>query len=183
MQVEALAIPDVKLLTPKKFGDHRGFFAETYSRQKLADAGIDVEFVQDNQSLSATPGTVRALHYQLPPFAQAKLVRVLRGSIRDVAVDIRRGSPTFGQHVSAVLSADNFKIIYVPIGFAHGFETLEPNTEIVYKVTNYYAPTHERGIRWNDPALGIAWTTTEADAVLSPKDKIAPLLSDATELF
>jgi dTDP-4-dehydrorhamnose 3,5-epimerase len=183
MEVTPLAIADVKLITPKKFGDHRGFFAETYSRQKLADAGVDVEFVQDNQSLSATPGTVRALHYQLPPFAQAKLVRVLRGSIRDVAVDIRRGSPTFGQHVSAVLSAENFQIIYVPVGFAHGFETLEPDTEIVYKVTSYYAPAQERGIRWNDPALGIAWNTKEADAVLSAKDKIAPLLSEATDLF
>jgi dTDP-4-dehydrorhamnose 3,5-epimerase len=183
MEVTALALPDVKLLTPKKFGDHRGFFAETYSRQKLADAGIDAEFVQDNQSLSAAVGTVRALHYQLPPFAQAKLVRVLRGAILDVAVDIRRGSPTFGQHVSAVLSAENFKMIYVPVGFAHGFETLEPDTEIAYKVTNYYAPTHERGIRWNDPAIGVPWRVSEANAVLSAKDKIAPLLGEATELY
>ncbi len=183
MEVVALAIPDVKLITPKKFGDHRGFFIETYSRQKLAAHGIDTEFVQDNHSMSAVPGTVRALHYQLPPFAQGKLVRVLKGSVLDVAVDIRKGSPTFGKHVAEVLSAENCRIMWVPTGFAHGFETLEPNTEVAYKVTNYYTPSHERGIRWNDPAIGVPWKTKLETAILSDKDKIAPLLADATELF
>lgn len=183
MTVESLAIPEIKLITPKKFGDHRGYFAEIYNRKALADQGISVEFVQDNQSLSAAAGTVRALHYQLPPFAQDKLVRVLKGSILDVAVDIRRGSATFGKFVSATLSADNLQMLFVPIGFAHGFVTLEPNTEVHYKVTNYYAPTHERGIRWNDPAIGIPWGVEESAATLSGKDKIAPFLKDATELL
>ncbi|MDB5326407.1 MAG: uncharacterized protein JWM57_1976 [Phycisphaerales bacterium] len=183
MQIQPLDIPDVILITPKKFGDHRGFFAETYSRKTLAAAGIDVEFVQDNHSLSATPGTVRALHFQLPPFAQDKLVRVLKGSILDVAVDIRRGSPTFGKFVTATLTADGMQMFFVPIGFAHGFVTLEPNTEVAYKVTNYYAPTHERGILWNDPAIGIPWGVAESEATLSGKDKVAPLLKDVAELF
>lgn len=183
MTVTPLAIADVKLITPKKFGDHRGFFAETYNRKLLAEQGVDVEFVQDNHSLSATPGTVRALHYQLPPFAQDKLVRVLKGSILDVAVDIRKGSPTFGKFVTATLTAENFQMLFVPIGFAHGFVTLEPNTEVAYKVTNYYAPTHERGIRWNDPTIGVPWGVSESDATLSGKDKIAPLLADVIELL
>lgn len=183
MEVTALAIPDVKLITPKRFGDHRGFFAETYSRSKFKDIGIDLEFVQDNHSLSATVGTVRALHYQLPPFAQAKLIRVLKGSILDVAVDIRRDSPTFGKFVAEVLSAENFRMMYVPVGFAHGFETLEPNTEVAYKVTANYAPTHERGILWNDPAIGVPWKIDPSSATLSAKDQIAPLLADAKELF
>ncbi len=182
MEVYSLAIPDVKVIVPKKFGDHRGFFIETFSRQKLAPHGIDLEFVQDNHSMSAIAGTVRALHYQVAPFAQAKLVRVLKGSIMDVAVDIRKDSPTFGKFVTEILSADNFKMMFVPIGFAHGFETLEPNTEVAYKVTNYYAPTHERGIRWNDPTIGVPWNTKEESAVLSPKDKIAPLISEVADL-
>ena len=183
MTVEPLLIPDVKLIKPKRFGDHRGFFAETYSREKLKAGGIDIEFVQDNHSLSGTVGTVRALHYQLPPHAQGKLVRVLKGSIRDVAVDIRRGSPTFGKWVEAILTADNMHQLYVPVGFAHGFETLEENTEVAYKVTSYYAPTHERGILWNDPQIGIPWTVRPENAVLSGKDAIAPLLNDAVDLF
>ncbi len=183
MEVVSLAIPDVKLITPKKFGDHRGFFIETYSRQKLAPHGIDFEFVQDNHSMSAAVGTVRALHYQLAPFAQGKLIRVLKGAILDVAVDIRRDSPTFGKFAAEVLSAENGRMMWVPVGFAHGFETLEPNTEVAYKVTNYYAPTHERGIRWNDPAIGVPWSTTPTAATLSDKDKIAPLLAEAKEIF
>ena len=183
MEVRPLDIADVKLITPKKFGDHRGFFAETYSRKTLAAAGVDVEFVQDNQSMSATAGTVRGLHYQLPPFAQDKLVRVLFGSVLDVAVDIRRGSPTFGKYVTATLTAENMAMLFVPVGFAHGFVTLEPNTQVAYKVTNYYAPTHERGIRWNDPAVGVPWGVSEADATLSGKDKVTPLLAEATDLF
>ena len=183
MTVKPLTIPEVKLITPKKFGDHRGFFAETYNHKLLQASGIDCPFVQDNHSLSATPGTVRALHFQLPPHAQCKLVRVLKGSILDVAVDIRRGSPTFGKFVTAVLSADNFQLMYVPIGFAHGFATLEPNTEVAYKVSDYYAPSHERGIRWNDPVIGVPWGVPENEATLSAKDKIAPLLAEAAELF
>ena len=183
MQVTALAIPDVKLITPKKYGDHRGFFSETFSRKALREAGIDLEFVQDNQSLSVEKGVLRGLHYQLPPTAQDKLVRVVRGSILDVAVDIRRGSPTFGKHVSEVISAENWTQILVPIGFAHGFVTLEPNTEVIYKVTNYYSPKDERGIRWNDPALGIDWGIAPASAVLSDRDTKHPLFKDATDLF
>jgi dTDP-4-dehydrorhamnose 3,5-epimerase len=183
MEITPLAIPDVKLVQPKKFGDHRGYFVETFSRQKLSPHGMDFEFVQDNHSMSAAVGTVRALHYQLPPFAQGKLIRVLKGAIYDVAVDIRRGSPTFGQFVGEVLSEENGRMLWVPVGFAHGFETLEPNTEVAYKVTAYYAPSHERGIRWNDPALRIPWRVTEPNAQLSAKDKIAPMLADATELY
>jgi len=183
MTVQPLAIPEVKLITPKKFGDNRGFFAETYSHKTLKEAGIDCTFVQDNHSLSATPGTVRGLHYQVAPHAQCKLIRVLKGSILDVAVDIRRGSPTFGKFVTAVLSGENFQMMYVPTGFAHGFATLEPNTEVAYKVSAYYAPASERGIRWNDPAIGVPWNIPENEATLSAKDKVAPTLKEAAELF
>jgi dTDP-4-dehydrorhamnose 3,5-epimerase len=183
MQVIETDIPAVKLLVPKKFGDHRGFFSEVYSRRALVDVGIAAEFVQDNHSLSAEKGVIRGLHYQVGAAAQDKLVRVVRGAILDIAVDIRRGSPTFGRHVSAVISAENWRQIFVPVGFAHGFATLEPNTEVVYKVTTYYSPTDERGIRWNDPALGIAWGVDEAAAVLSPRDRQHPILADATDLF
>ena len=183
MQVIPTEIPDVKVLVPKKFGDHRGFFSETFNRKTLRDLGIGAEFVQDNHSLSVEKGVVRGLHYQLPPAAQAKLVRVTRGAILDVAVDIRRGSPTFGKHVAAVISAENWQQIFVPVGFAHGFVTLESNTEVLYKVTAYYSPKDERGIRWNDPKLAIDWGITEASAVLSEKDRKYPALAEATDLF
>jgi dTDP-4-dehydrorhamnose 3,5-epimerase len=183
MECIATDIPDVKVLVPKKFGDHRGFFSEVYSDKLLAACGIDLRFVQDNHSLSAEKGVVRGLHYQLAPMAQDKLIRVMRGAIVDVAVDIRRGSPTFGRHVSVVLSAENWKQMFVPAGFAHGFATLEPNTEVLYKVTNYYSPSHERGIRWNDPKLGIDWQVPENAAVLSERDRKHPMLADATDLF
>jgi dTDP-4-dehydrorhamnose 3,5-epimerase len=184
MQIQPLAIPDVLLISPKKFGDHRGFFMETYSKQKLKDlAQVDLDFVQDNHSLSGPVGTVRALHYQLPPMAQAKLVRVIRGKVLDVALDIRRSSPTFGQHVSAILSAENGQQMFVPVGFAHGFVTLEPDTEFVYKVSNYYSPQHERGIIWNDPDLKIDWQIDPAKAILSDKDTKHPPLKLATELY
>ncbi|MEA2736145.1 MAG: dTDP-4-dehydrorhamnose 3,5-epimerase [Humisphaera sp.] len=184
MQVTATEIPAVKILTPKKFGDNRGFFSETYNRATFRDlAGIDVEFCQDNQSLSVEKGVVRGLHYQLPPMAQAKLVRVTRGAILDIAVDIRRGSPTFGRHVAAVISAENWRQIFIPIGFAHGFATLEPNTEVLYKVSNCYSPKDERGIRWNDPRLGIAWGIEESAAVMSEKDRKYPALAEVTDLF
>ena len=183
MQIIETEIPAVRILLPKKFGDHRGFFSETYSRRGLKEAGIDVEFVQDNQSLSVEKGVVRGLHYQLPPTAQDKLVRVVRGAILDVAVDIRRGSPTFGRHETAVISAENWRQILIPAGFAHGFVTLEPNTEVIYKVSNYYSPKDERGILWNDPALGIAWGVDANSAVLSEKDRKYPPLKDVTDLF
>src|SRR5687768_977315 len=183
MQVIETPIPAVKVLVPKKFGDHRGFFSEIYSRKAFAAAGITADFVQDNHSLSAEAGVVRGLHFQLPPMAQDKLLRVVRGAILDVAVDIRRGSPTFGKSVAEVISAENWKQIYIPAGFAHGFRTLEPNTEVIYKVTNFYSPEHDRGIRWNDPAIGIDWGIDEAQAILSERDRKHPVLAAAPELF
>lgn len=183
MQIEPSPLPDVKILTPKKHGDARGFFSETYSRRTLTELGIGVEFVQDNHSHSAEQHVVRGLHFQIPPHAQGKLVRVVRGSILDVAVDIRRASPTFGQHISVVLSAENWKQIYVPPGFAHGFATLEPNTEVVYKVTDYYAPECDRGLLWNDPAIGIDWGAAGQAAILSDRDQKHPRLAEAKELF
>ncbi len=183
MQMIETEIPAVKVLVPKKFGDHRGFFSEVFSDKLLAGLGMDLRFVQDNHSLSAETGVVRGLHYQLPPMAQDKLIRVVRGSIMDVAVDIRRDSPTFGRHVWAVLSVENWKQMFVPAGFAHGFATLEPNTEVLYKVTNYYSPAHERGIRWNDAKLGIDWGVAEQAAVLSERDRKHPMLADMSELF
>ena len=183
MQVTSTEIPDVKILVPKQFKDHRGFFSEVYSTKLLRDAGINAAFVQDNHSLSVEKGVLRGLHYQVGPMAQDKLVRVVRGAILDVAVDVRRGSPTFGRHVSAVISAENWQQIFVPVGFAHGFVTLEPNTEVLYKVSAFYSPQHERGVRWNDPALGIDWGVGEDEAVLSDRDRRHPLLAQAQDLF
>lgn len=183
LEVIATDIPDVKLITPKRFGDARGFFSETYSRKAFAQAGIDLTFIQDNHSWSAERGVLRGLHYQIAPFAQDKLVRVVRGSILDVAVDIRRGSPTFGRHVSAVISAEKWNQILVPIGFAHGFCVLEPNTEVLYKVTADYAPQHERGIQWDDPELGIDWPIRADEAILSPKDLKNPRYRDVIDWF
>ena len=177
MQIQSLLIPDVKIITPVRHSDERGFFSEVYNQAALAAAGIDIVFVQDNHSLSVPQGTVRGLHFQTPPFAQAKLVRVLRGAILDVAVDLRRSSPTFGQHVSAVLSAAEGNQILVPVGFAHGFATLEPDTEILYKVSAPYSREHDRGLLWNDPALGISWPVAPEHAVLSAKDQVQPPLS------
>jgi dTDP-4-dehydrorhamnose 3,5-epimerase len=183
MKVIETEIPAVKILIPNKHGDHRGFFSEVFNTRLLKEAGLCCDFVQDNHSLSAEKGVVRGLHYQLPPMAQDKLVRVIRGGILDVAVDIRRNSPTFGKHITAEITAENWKQILVPVGFAHGFVTLEPNTEVVYKVTNFYSPQHDRGIRWNDPALGIPWGIEESTAILSAKDKLHPTLKDAPDLF
>jgi len=183
MEFISLRIPDIKIIKPKKFGDHRGFFSETYNKQALAQAGVALDFVQDNHSLSVSRGVIRGLHFQTPPFGQDKLVRVVRGAILDVAVDLRRGSPTFGQHVSAVISAEEWNQILVPVGFAHGFCTLEPNTEVIYKVTNYYSPAHDKGVRWNDPALGIDWPVRESDAIVSDKDKVQPLFSELEFAF
>jgi dTDP-4-dehydrorhamnose 3,5-epimerase len=181
--VEQTVLPDVKIVNPRRIGDQRGFFCETYNRQRFAEVGIDVEFLQDNHSLSAVAGTVRGLHFQSDPFAQAKLIRVIRGRILDVAVDIRRSSPTFGKHVAVELSAENGSQLLVPVGFAHGFCTLECNTEIVYKVSAYYSAAHDHGLRWNDPALGIDWPVAPAIALLSDKDRRQPLLSELPIYF
>ena len=183
MRIQRLAIPEIQLLTPQKHGDQRGFFSEVYNKQTLATAGIHIDFVQDNHSASAARGTVRGLHYQAPPFAQDKLVRVVRGSIFDVAVDIRRHSPTYGQHVGVVLSADEWNQLLVPIGFAHGFMTLTPNAEVIYKVSAYFAPKHDFGLLWNDPALGIDWPLPQAEAILSTKDRDQPLFVDLDSPF
>ena len=183
MQVIPTEIPDVRILVPKKHGDHRGFFSEVYSDKALADAGISADFVQDNHSMSTQRGVLRGLHYQIAPMAQDKLIRVVHGAILDVAVDIRKSSPTFGRHVKVVLSAENWQQIFVPIGFAHGFVTLEPNTEVLYKVSTCYSPTHERGIRWNDPKLAIDWGIDPKSAILSDRDQKHPPLAEARGLF
>lgn len=183
MKIERLAIPDVLLITPKMIGDDRGFFSEVWKQAALDEFGMKLGFVQDNHAFSRDQGVLRGLHFQLAPMAQDKLVRCTRGAILDVAVDIRRSSPTFGQHVSAVLSAANWQQVLVPVGFAHGYVTLEANTEVIYKVTSYYSPQHDRGIAWDDPALGINWGLSAEAAILSAKDKVQPKLADAPELF
>jgi dTDP-4-dehydrorhamnose 3,5-epimerase len=183
MEIQALAIGDVKLVKAKRFGDARGFFSEVYKKAAFAEAGLHAEFVQDNHSKSEKAGTIRGLHFQLPPYAQDKLVRVTRGRIFDVAVDIRRGSPTFGRHVAVELSADNWLQLYLPAGFAHGLCTLEPDTEVLYKVSAVYAPQCDAGILWNDPDLGIEWPVDARDAILSDRDGKLPRLKDARVLF
>jgi dTDP-4-dehydrorhamnose 3,5-epimerase len=184
MQVEKLAIPEVLLITPPKFGDSRGFFSETFNAKKLAAAtGIEGVFVQDNHSLSQQKGVIRGLHCQLSPHIQGKLVRVVRGAIWDVAVDARVGSPTYGQHVAAELSAENWQQLWVPGGFLHGFCTLVPDTEVIYKVTGDYDKASEAGVIWNDPDLALPWPIAAGDVVLSDKDKILPRLKDAGTLF
>lgn len=183
LDVQALAIPEVKLLTPKRFYDERGFFSETYNAQRFAEAGVDVTFVQDNHAFSQPKGVIRGLHFQTPPHAQGKLVRVVQGAIYDVAVDIRQGSPTFGKWVSAELTADNWACLWIPEGFAHGLCTLEPNTLVWYKVTGYYAPANDAGVMWNDPQLGIDWPVAPADALLSPKDAALPSLAELPAHF
>jgi dTDP-4-dehydrorhamnose 3,5-epimerase len=183
MKTERLAIPEVILISPAKFGDSRGVFCETWNEARYAAAGIEGRFIQDNHSVSASVGTVRGLHCQVAPNPQGKLVRCVRGAIWDVAVDARHGSPTYGQHVSAVLSGDNWQQLWVPPGFLHGFCTLEPNTEVVYKVTGRYDREAERGVIWTDPDLALPWPTKPQDGVLSDKDKILPKLSEYPPLF
>lgn len=183
LAVKDTAISAVKVLTVKRFDDGRGFFAETYNKQRFLEAGVPVEFVQDNHSLSALRGTVRGLHFQSAPFAQDKLVRVIRGRVLDVAVDLRRSSPTFGRHVAIELSAEDGTQVFVPVGFAHGFCTLEPDTEVIYKVSNYYSPQHDHGIAWDDPALGIQWPVGAGEAVLSEKDTRHPALAELPRYF
>ncbi|MFI3905685.1 dTDP-4-dehydrorhamnose 3,5-epimerase [Ochrobactrum sp. S1502_03] len=179
MQIRPLGLNGVFEISPRKFGDDRGFFSETYNAKSFAEAGIDLTFVQDNHSYSAAKGVVRGLHYQLPPFAQDKLVRVTRGAILDVAVDIRKSSPTFGKWVALEVSAEKWNQILVPKGFAHGFITLVDNTEVIYKVTDYYSPEHDRSIRFDDPAIGINWPIPATGVQLSDKDEKAPMLANA----
>ncbi|MBR1120182.1 dTDP-4-dehydrorhamnose 3,5-epimerase [Bradyrhizobium lablabi] len=183
MEIRSLSIEAVKLVVPAIHRDARGFFSETFSRRNFEAAGIATDFVQDNHSLSVEAGTVRGLHFQIPPDAQGKLVRVIRGAIYDVAVDIRVGSPTFGKHVGATLSAENWAQMWIPAGFAHGFCTLEPNTEVIYKVTEYYAPESDRGLMWNDASLGIEWPVAPANARLSDKDRRQPALNEMSPSF
>jgi len=175
--ITPLAIPDVLLITPRRHGDARGWFSETWSVKALAGSPADTTFVQDNQAFSAQKGTLRGLHFQKPPAAQGKLIRALRGVVFDVAVDIRTGSPTFGQWVSAELTAEGGEQLWVPRGFAHGYVTLTDDTELFYKVDGDYAPALEGGLIWNDPDLGIAWPL-EGEPVLSDKDKVLPRLKD-----
>ncbi len=181
MKITKTKLDGVLILEPKVFGDHRGFFMETYNAKLFQEFGLDINFVQDNHSLSIPAGTLRGLHYQLEPKAQTKLVRCTRGAIYDVAVDIREGSPTFGEWVGVILSEHNKRQLLIPKGFAHGYCTLVEHTEVNYKVDEFYSPEHDRGIFWNDPALGIDWPVS--DPVLSEKDQVHPLLKDAENNF
>ncbi len=183
MLVEDAAIPGVKIVTPKKHGDARGFFSEVYNRTAWETAGLRFEFIQDNHSFSEAVGTLRGLHFQTPPFAQVKLIRVARGRILDVAVDIRRSSPTFGKYIAVELSAENWRQLLVPIGFAHGFVTLEPNTEVLYKTTAVYSPNDDRGVAWDDSDIGVAWPLPKTGPLLSDKDRRWPRLREAQDLF
>ncbi len=181
MNVERLAIPDVILVTPPRFGDNRGYFSEVFNVDRFAAAGVDLPFIQDNQSLSQERGTIRGLHCQLAPHPQGKLVRVIAGAIWDVAVDARQGSPTYGQWAAADLSAANGAQLWIPPGFLHGFCTTEPDTQVLYKVTAPYSRESERGVLWSDPTLNLPWPTTEP--VLSDKDKVLPTFDAAKGWF
>ncbi|MES2333744.1 MAG: dTDP-4-dehydrorhamnose 3,5-epimerase [Pseudomonadota bacterium] len=181
MQIDPTALPDVLILTPRRFGDARGWFMETWNAQRMADAGLDLPWVQDNHSFSAAKGTLRGLHFQSPPRAQDKLVRCTRGAILDVAVDIRTGSPSYGHHVAVELTPENGRQLFVPKGFLHGFVTLTDDTEVQYKCTDLYAPENDGAVRWDDPAIGIDWGTTSP--TLSDKDARAPFLSDIGQPF
>ena len=181
--VAPTAIPDVILLTPRRFADGRGWFAETYSTRSFAPALGDMVFVQDNQAFSAARGTLRGLHFQRPPQAQAKLIRVLKGSIFDVTVDLRAGSPTYGRWVGVALTAERGEQLFVPHGFAHGYCTLEPDTEVAYKVDGFYAPDCDAGLAWDDPSLAIAWPISPHEAILSDKDRTLPAFKDFVSPF
>lgn len=183
MDVLRTEIPDVLILQPSRHADRRGFFSETYNRRLWVEAGVACDFVQDNHSLSARRGVVRGLHFQAPPMSQDKLIRCVRGAVFDVAVDLRGGSPTYGRWVGAELTADNWKQVFVPRGFAHGFMTLAPDTEVCYKVSQYYSPEHDRGIRFDDPDLAIDWHVAPAEVIVSQKDAQHPLLADLPEYF
>jgi dTDP-4-dehydrorhamnose 3,5-epimerase len=171
------------LIVPKRRIDDRGWFSETFHEQRLRDLGITCRFVQDNRSSSKRAGTLRGLHFQVPPAAQAKLVSVLRGRILDVAVDVRRGSPTYGKHIAMELSAESGHQVYIPVGFAHGFLALEDDVEVMYKVSDYYAPVHDNGIRWNDPDVAIPWPYRETDIIISDKDRQLPWLKEFVSPF
>ena len=183
MQVNTLDIPEVVVLRPSRHGDHRGYFVESFNARSFRAEVAAAEFVQDNEAMSAAQGTVRGLHFQRPPTAQGKLVRVLKGAIFDVAVDIRQGSPTFGRHVFATLTAETGDQIWVPPGFAHGYCTLEPDCVIAYKVTNFYSAADDGGIAWDDPALAIPWPVEPGAALLSDKDRRQPKLADLPAVF
>jgi dTDP-4-dehydrorhamnose 3,5-epimerase len=183
MDIIDTALREVKIVVPRRIGDDRGFFSEVWNLRAFSSVGIDAIFVQDNHAHSQLRGTLRGLHYQIPPAAQGKLVRVTRGAIFDVAVDIRRGSPTFGCHANAVLSAENWRQLWVPPGFAHGYCTLEVDTEVQYKVTDYYSPPHERGIAWADPELMIPWPVTATTATFAERDRLLPRLAGQPDLF
>ncbi len=182
-EIRELDLPGVYEIIPKKFGDERGFFSETFNSDALRAGGIETTFVQDNHSMSSAKGVLRGLHFQLPPYAQDKLVRVVKGSIFDVAIDIRNGSPTFGRWVGLTLSVPKWNQIYVPKGFAHGFVTLEPDTEVIYKVSALYAPEFERSIRFDDPDIGIEWPEDLGTFQLSQKDSDAGWLKDMQTEF
>jgi dTDP-4-dehydrorhamnose 3,5-epimerase len=181
--IEKTVIPTVMVVEPKRIGDHRGFFSETYSRAAFLSVGIDLDFVQDNHSLSEKVGTLRGLHFQSPPFAQDKLIRCSRGRILDVAVDIRHGSPSYGAHVKVELSEKNWRQLLVPKGFAHGFITLEPSSEVLYKVTSPYSAAHDCGLAFDDPAVGIVWPAPFWGPVLSKKDRRHPQLAELPAYF
>jgi dTDP-4-dehydrorhamnose 3,5-epimerase len=183
MLVEDTEIEGVKIVTPRKLADERGFFSEVHNQSTWDKAGLHYRFVQDNHSLSTSIGVIRGLHFQTPPFAQDKLVRVVRGRILDVVVDLRRSSPTFGQHVAIELSAENWRQLFIPIGFAHGFCTMEPNTEVLYKVTNFYSAANYRGLAFDDPDVHIAWPLHIGHAQLSDKDRQWPRLRDLVDTF
>jgi dTDP-4-dehydrorhamnose 3,5-epimerase len=183
MDIRATALPEVKVITPRRFGDARGYFCETWSADRMAEGGLQVRFVQDNESLSAAAGTLRGLHCQAPPFAQAKLLRVARGAIRDVAVDARRGSPTYGRWVAEELSAENGAQIFIPRGFLHGFVTLTDDTLVLYKVDNGYDAASDGGVRWNDPDVGVDWGVAAEGLTLSDKDRRAPFFRDWVSPF
>jgi dTDP-4-dehydrorhamnose 3,5-epimerase len=183
VKVEPLAIPDVKLVTPQKFGDARGFFSETWQQDRFAEAGIPGPFIQDNHALSTQCGVLRGLHLQVPPSAQGKLVRVVRGAIWDVAVDVRHGSASFGKWVAAELSEENWQQLWVPVGFLHGYCTLTEVTEVIYKVSGPYDRTAERGVIWNDPNLALPWPVPPGGPLLSDKDKLLPRLSECPVWF
>lgn len=183
MQIVRTEISGVLILQPSKHGDHRGFFSETFKLSALKEAGVDIEWVQDNHSYSAERGVVRGLHFQRAPKAQAKLLRVVRGAIWDVAVDLRKGSTTFGRHVAIELSEDNWKQLYVPVGFAHGFCTLTRDCEVLYKVSADYGPSEEGGLLWNDPELGIEWPIDAEGATMSDRDRAWPSLTQLNSPF
>jgi len=178
MRITETSLPGVRLIEATRHGDARGFFSETWSRRAFAAAGIDRDFVQDNHSRTEAAFTLRGLHFQLPPHAQGKLVRVTRGSVLDVAVDLRPGSASYGRHVAVVLSAAAWNQLWVPEGFAHGFLTLEPDCEVLYKVTGYYAPAAERGLCFDDPALGIAWPAAPEAISANARDRGFPTLAE-----